>query len=87
MNDFQSSPPHEPTNITINEESKGLKLIYSILGFFLLVGIVINLSNVFNRYILNSAIFWAEEVLVGMSIWGVFIGAAVVSWRGDEGVN
>jgi TRAP-type transport system small permease protein len=74
----------QKTETTTTAESKSLTIIYAILGVFLIIGIAINLSNVFNRYILNSAIFWAEEVLVGMSIWGVFIGAAVVSWRGDH---
>ena len=72
----QSSPPAAP--------SQGLRILYAALGLIMVGGVLLNLFNVIGRYALGSPIFWAEEVLVGLTIWGVFIGAAFVSWRGDH---
>lgn len=65
-------------------EGQGLRRLYAVLGVVMLGGVALNLANVIGRYALGKPIFWAEEVLVGMVIWGVFFGAAVVSWRGDH---
>lgn len=56
----------------------------TILGVLMLAGVALNLANVFSRYVLGAAIFWTEEVLVGMTIWGVFLGAALVAWNGEH---
>ncbi|MEY2619722.1 MAG: hypothetical protein RL522_2724 [Pseudomonadota bacterium] len=61
-----------------------LRWLYIVLGIVMVGGVALNLANVIGRYALGKPIFWAEEVLVGMVIWGVFFGAAVVSWRGDH---
>ncbi|MFM8555031.1 MAG: TRAP transporter small permease [Betaproteobacteria bacterium] len=65
-------------------ESRALRGIYAILGCVMLAGVLLNLSNVIGRYVFAKPIFWAEEVLVALTIWGVFLGAAVVTWRGDH---
>lgn len=62
----------------------GLRWLYIVLGVVMLGGVALNLANVIGRYAVGKPIFWAEEVLVGMVIWGVFFGAAVVTWRGDH---
>ena len=62
----------------------GLRWLYILLGMVMLGGVALNLANVIGRYAVGKPIFWAEEVLVGMVIWGVFFGTAVVSWRGDH---
>lgn len=62
----------------------GLRWLYVALGIVMLAGVALNLANVIGRYAFGKPLFWAEEVLVGMVIWGVFFGAAVVSWRGDH---
>lgn len=54
------------------------------LGCVMLAGVLLNLSNVIGRYVFSKPIFWAEEVLVALTIWGVFLGAAVVTWRCDH---
>ncbi len=54
------------------------------LGVLMLAGVALNLANVFGRYALGSPIFWAEEVLVGFTIWGVFLGSVLVAWRGEH---
>jgi TRAP-type C4-dicarboxylate transport system permease small subunit len=53
-----------------------------ILGTLLLAGVAISFSNVVARYLFGYAIFWAEEVLVFLMIWGVFIGAAAAAYDG-----
>lgn len=40
----------------------------------LLVGMVLLIgANVFMRYVLNSGIFWAEEIALVMAVWFIFI--------------
>lgn len=53
-----------------------------ILGILIFVGIAINFANVLMRYAFGRPLIWAEEVLVYMMIWCVFIGAILVTWEG-----
>jgi C4-dicarboxylate transporter DctQ subunit len=53
-----------------------------ILGAIMLVGVAICFANVVSRYVFGAAIFWAEEVLVFLTIWGVFIGTAAAAYDG-----
>ena len=53
-----------------------LRVICAVL---LLVAVAVNFSNVFGRYVLNESIFWAEEVLIYVNVWMVFLAGAVVS--------
>lgn len=55
-----------------------------VLGLLMLVAVALNFANVFSRYILGSPIFWTEEVLVVITIWGVFLGMVVVAWNGEH---
>lgn len=77
-------PPGQDASPPSRQEGQGLRWVYVLLGVVMLCGVALNLANVIGRYALGKPIFWAEEVLVGMVIWGVFFGAAVVSWRGDH---
>lgn len=81
-----ATQPHErPQEEVVAPRSKdGLRWLYICLGVVMLGGVALNLANVIGRYAVGKPIFWAEEVLVGMVIWGVFFGTAVVSWRGDH---
>ena len=65
-------------------ENQALRGIYAVLGGIMLAGVILNLANVIGRYAFAKPIFWAEEVLVALTIWGVFLGAAVVTWRCDH---
>ena len=47
----------------------------------MLVGVAISFANVVARYVFGHALFWAEEVLVFIAIWGVFIGVAAVAYE------
>ena len=48
------------------------------LGLMMLAGVVINIANVIGRYVYSAPIFWAEEILVYMMIWAVFIGLPAI---------
>ncbi len=53
-----------------------------IMGSLMLAGIAIIFVNVVSRYLFGKAIFWAEEVLVFMSMWGVFLGMVAITFNG-----
>jgi len=40
---------------------------------------VLVLLQVFFRYVLNESLFWAEELVRGLLVWGVMISAALVA--------
>ena len=54
------------------------------MGTALLAGLAINLANVIGRYAFGYSLYWAEEVLVYLMIWGVFIGVAAVAYKGEH---
>jgi TRAP-type C4-dicarboxylate transport system permease small subunit len=53
-----------------------------ILGSLILAGIAINFANVAGRYLFLSPIIWAEEILIYIMVWTVFVGAVLVTWDG-----
>ena len=58
------------------------KLPMAFVGCLILVGVVINFANVVSRHIFQAAIFWAEEILVFIVVWSVFVGLIAVTYRG-----
>jgi TRAP-type C4-dicarboxylate transport system permease small subunit len=56
----------------------------AILGTLMLIGVAINCANVVGRYLFGYAFFWAEEVMVFLIIWGVFIGMAAAAYNGEH---
>ncbi|HEV8642326.1 MAG TPA: TRAP transporter small permease [Methylomirabilota bacterium] len=58
--------------------------IRAVLGTLILVGVVINFANVVGRYVFLKPIIWAEEVLVFIMIWGVMLGATLVTWENQH---
>lgn len=52
-----------------------------LVGLGLIVAVAINLANVVSRYVLDQAITGADEVLVFIMVWCVFLGAAVATWH------
>jgi C4-dicarboxylate transporter, DctQ subunit len=56
-------------------------LSHWVMGSLMLAGVAISFSNVVARYVFGNAIFWAEEVLVFVMIWGVFIGVAAAAYE------
>jgi TRAP-type C4-dicarboxylate transport system permease small subunit len=55
-----------------------------VLGTLMLLGVAINFANVIGRYAFGHALFWAEEMMVFITIWGVFIGLAAITYDGDH---
>lgn len=51
------------------------------MGSLMLAGVAICFANVVARYFFGRAIFWAEEMLVFIAIWGVFIGVAAAAYQ------
>ena len=54
----------------------------TIIGVAILVSILINFANIIGRYILLAPIIWAEEIMIYIMVWCVFIGAILVTWEG-----
>lgn len=52
-----------------------------VMGTVMLAGVAICFSNVVARYLFGHALFWAEEVMVFLMIWGVFLGAAAAAYE------
>lgn len=55
-----------------------------IIGSMILIGIAINFGNVVGRYVFLSPIIWAEEIMIYIMVWTVFIGAILVSYDGQH---
>lgn len=51
-------------------------------GALFLIATLINIVNVIARYVFSAPVFWAEEVLVFIVIWTVFLAAGTVTYRG-----
>jgi TRAP-type C4-dicarboxylate transport system permease small subunit len=50
----------------------------------MLAGVAINFANVVGRYAFGRALFWAEETMVFLTIWGVFVGMAAIAYQGEH---
>lgn len=55
-----------------------------LLGALMLAGVAINFASVVSRYGFGHALFWAEETMVYLIIWGVFIGTAAAAYDGSH---
>jgi TRAP-type C4-dicarboxylate transport system permease small subunit len=51
-------------------------------GWMFLVAVIINIVNVIGRYVFHKPLYWAEETLIFMVIWMVFMLAGSVTYRG-----
>jgi TRAP-type C4-dicarboxylate transport system permease small subunit len=57
-----------------------VRLPWLVMGSLMLAGVAICFANVVSRYLFGHAFFWAEEVMVFLTIWGVFIGVAAAAY-------
>ena len=55
-----------------------------IIGMAILIGIAINFANVIGRYAFLEPIIWAEEIMIYIMVWTVFIGSVLVSYEGQH---
>jgi TRAP-type C4-dicarboxylate transport system permease small subunit len=76
----------DSTNRSLLEKmmQRALTLSDAIIGCLILVAIALNFGNVVSRYVFASAISWAEEALIFLSVWAVFLGAASSSWQNSH---
>lgn len=74
-------PPLEIKNRPI-EELIFITLPHTICGVMFLIAVGINIVNVVGRYVFGMPVFWAEEVLIFMVIWMIFLMAGSVTYRG-----
>ncbi len=61
-----------------------VRLPYVVTGTLFLACILINVANVIGRYVFAQPIFWAEEVLVFIIIWAIFLASATIMYRGEH---
>ena len=54
-----------------------------IVGWLLLASVLINVAQVFTRYVMNDPFFWTEEAIRYITVWFTFLGAAAVG-HADE---
>lgn len=56
----------------------------AVVGSIIFSAVLINVANVIGRYVFRAPIDWAEHVMIFMLIWGVYVGAVLVSWDGSH---
>lgn len=64
------------------EEIVFIKIPYVVSGTLFLVAALINVVNIIARYFFGKPIFWAEEALVFIMIWAVFVVVISITYRG-----
>jgi TRAP-type C4-dicarboxylate transport system permease small subunit len=60
------------------------RLPLTLAAILLLAAIAINFANVVARYLLLSSIYWADEAMVYLVIWSVFLAAIAVTYDGSQ---
>jgi TRAP-type C4-dicarboxylate transport system permease small subunit len=66
------------------EEIVFIKVPHVAAGTLFLLAAAINIINVVARYVFSTPIFWAEEILIFIVIWGVFLVAGSITYRGGH---
>ena len=73
-----------PTGLRAAGELIFVKVPYTLGGILIFVAIAINFTNVVGRYLFSTAVYWAEEVLVFLIIWGVFLAGIAMVYQGSH---
>lgn len=55
-----------------------------IVGVAFSVIVVLTISQIFFRFVLDSPLVWSEELVRLLVVWMTFIGAAVICWDGGH---
>lgn len=66
------------------EELIFVKIPHVVSGVLFVAAVGINIVNVIGRYVFSIPVFWAEEVLVFIVIWAVFLLAGSITYRGGH---
>ena len=53
-------------------------------ALLLLAAIAINFANVLARYLFLASIYWADEAMVFLVIWSIFLAAVAVTYDGSH---
>jgi TRAP-type C4-dicarboxylate transport system permease small subunit len=70
---------------TVLQAARGLVSVLRVIaGVLLVLSVTLNFANVVGRYVFNSSIYWAEEVMVFLMVGCVFLGNGVVAWSGRQ---
>ena len=78
--DPRDGPPDEPLARRVDALVRGLAASLKALSAALLATyFVLVLLQVFFRYVLNESLFWAEELVRGLMVWGVMVSSALVA--------
>jgi TRAP-type C4-dicarboxylate transport system permease small subunit len=64
------------------EEFIFVKVPHVVGGTLFLIAVLLNIANVVARYVFARPIFWAEEILVFIIIWAVFLVTGSITYRG-----
>jgi TRAP-type C4-dicarboxylate transport system permease small subunit len=59
-----------------------VRVPYWLIGTLFIIAALINIANVIGRYVFSAPIFWAEEVLVFIVVWSVFLAAISITYQG-----
>jgi C4-dicarboxylate transporter DctQ subunit len=59
-----------------------VRIPYVVTGTLFLIAIAINFANVIARYFFLEAFYWAEEVMIYMTLWGVILACATITYQG-----
>lgn len=54
----------------------------AIMALLVLTAIGINFANVVSRYLLRFALFWAEEIMIFLTVWCVGLGIVAAAFNG-----
>ncbi len=73
------APPSQQRRI---EDLIFITIPHVLSGVLFVAAMVINIVNVIGRYVFSVPLFWAEEVLVFIVIWTVFLLAGSITYRG-----
>jgi TRAP-type C4-dicarboxylate transport system permease small subunit len=52
----------------------------SVAATLLIGSVVVNLANVIGRYAFQAALYWAEEAMIYMAIWSIFLAAIAIAY-------
>jgi TRAP-type transport system small permease protein len=84
MSDVQKSQPDAASERAQTSPAHFIlvRIPHVISGALLLVAIAINIANVIGRYVFSRPVDWAEEALIYIIVWAVFISLGSITYQG-----
>lgn len=77
--DDRDQPPVRTSKLA---DTVFVRIPYILSGTLFFIAVAVNFANVIARYFFFEAIYWAEEVLVYLTVWGVMLAAASITYQG-----